>query len=918
MNHKQTLLLVDGSSYLYRAFHAMPDLRNAQGQATGAIYGVINMMRRIVQDYPADYMACVFDAKGNTFRDELYDQYKATRPAMPDDLRTQIPIIHQALKAMGWHLIIKEGVEADDVIGTLSHQASKQGMQVWISTGDKDMAQLVNPQVTLVNTMTNEVLDEQGVYHKFSVRPEQIIDFLMLKGDAVDNIPGVNKCGDKTAAKWLATYDHIDNLIAHADEIKGKIGESLRTHIDQGLFDLTRQLVTIKLDCDLSEEVPNFEVLRPQTQNLPALLEIFKTYGFRTWLKQTQEALSKTDQGALFESSQLSESQALEDVAIERLDVPTDYRTVTTEAELENLLLALEKSELTAVDTETVGLDNMTAALVGMSFATQAHQAWYVPLRHAVLEEQLPFDSTLSKLKPWLENPQAKKVLHHAKFDSHVFANVGIVLRGIAHDTMLEEYVLDSTASVSLEKMALKYLGKTGISYESLCGKGAKQITFDQLSIEQAAPYACEDVDFTYQIHQLLYSKIVKSQGLQSIYQLELQVSAVLFDMERQGVRVNKSILQTQSQELGEQLSILQDQAYQLAGTVFNLNSPKQLGEILFDTMKLPVLHKTKSGTPSTDEETLTELARDYPLPKLLLEYRSLNKLKTTYTDKLPEMIQASTGRVHTHFAQAAVYTGRLASSNPNLQNIPIKTPQGRKVRDAFEASPGCVIVSADYSQIELRIMAEISGDQHLQQAFIQGLDIHRATAAEMFGVPLEAVSSEQRRAAKAINFGLIYGMGAFGLASHLGISRDQAQAYIQRYFARYPMVADYMQSIKQQAAHDLYVSTLFGRRLWLRELASKGANRARAERVAINAPMQGTAADLIKKAMVAVQNWLLESQLQSKLILQVHDELLLEVPETELETIKAQLPQLMCQVANFSIPLEVEVGVGLNWGQAH
>ncbi|AIL32936.1 DNA polymerase I [Basilea psittacipulmonis] len=911
---EKTLLLVDGSSYLYRAFHAMPDLRNGSGQPTGAIYGMVNMMRRILQDYPAQYIACVFDAKGKTFRDDIYADYKATRQSMPEDLSTQIPIIFKTLEAMGWPLMIKSGVEADDVIGTMAKLATAEGFQTWISTGDKDLAQLVNEQVTLVNTMNNEILNIEGVQKKFGVRPDQIIDFLMLKGDSVDNIPGVNGCGEKTAVKWLEQYDTVDNLIAHSSEIKGKIGEKLRDHIQAGLFDLSKQLITIKTDCDLTDCFTNWKGLEPREADLKTLSEIFKEYEFRTWYKETQERLSQSAQGSLFAMDAADEFKPSAVKAPEH----QLYRTVNSQALLDELIQEISSASLTAVDTETVGLDNMTSRLVGISFCTEAGKAWYLPLAHHLLDtiEQLPMQETLERLKPWLESADHLKVLHHAKFDAHVLANEGITLRGIAHDTMLQEYVLDSTASVSLEKMALRYLGKTGISYEELCGKGAKQITFDQVDIKAATQYACEDTDFTLQIHQILYPMIQK--GLEPIYQLEMAVSDVLFKMERNGVALDSQALKQQSQHLSVELEQLEKQAYELAGETFNLNSPKQMATIFFEKLGMPIIKKTKSGTPSTDEDTLTELARDFPLPQVILAYRSLNKLKSTYTDKLPEMVNAQTRRVHTHFAQAAVYTGRLASSNPNLQNIPIRTAEGKLVRDAFIAQSGCKIVSADYSQIELRIMAQISGDANLQAAFLSGQDIHKATASEIFGVPLDEVTADQRRAAKAINFGLIYGMSSFGLSQNLGITREAAKTYIDLYFARYPGVASYMERIKQEAVAHLYVETLFGRRLWLRELASSGAVRARAERVAINAPMQGTAADLIKKAMVAVQQWLEQSSLRTKLVLQVHDELLLEVPQEELELVKTKLPELMCSVAKFNVPLEVEVGVGDNWGQAH
>ncbi len=885
----------------------MPNLRNKAGEPTGAIYGIINMMRKISQDFNPDYMVCVFDAPGKTFRDDLYPDYKGQRPPMPDDLRVQIEPIYETIAALGWHIIAQPGVEADDIIATLAEIARQNDVKTVISTGDKDIAQLVNEHISLINTMTGERLDREGVKDKFGVFPEQIIDFLMLVGDKVDNVPGVEKVGEKTAAKWLNEYGTLDNLIAHADKLSGKIGENFRQAMAQ--FDLTRQLITIKKDCDMHEFYQGLESLQPKEVDNTKLIELFNRFGFKTFLREVSgdtEAVPTQDSRV--------------DDALPAIPTDINYQMVNTPAQLQNLLETIQSAELVAFDTETNSIDPMQAKLVGMSFSVKVGQAWYVPLAHmGLLDEQLDKAQTLTLLKPWLEDTTARKVLQNAKFDTHVLANEGIQLKGVKHDTMLMAYVLASNKKVALEELASRYLGRQGLSFEEICGKGASAITFDYVPLDKATQYACEDADFTFQLAQVLAPKIEAVAGFAATYDLEMQVWPVLYAMERVGVKLDERELHQQSGELGDTLAKLEKQAYELAEQEFNLNSPKQLGEILFDKLQLPVVSKTSKGAPSTDEETLSKLAEDYPLPKLILEYRSLAKLKSTYTDKLPKMVFTGTGRVHTNYAQAAVVTGRLSSSDPNLQNIPVRTEEGRRVRKAFIAEPGYHLMSADYSQIELRVMAHISGDENLQKAFAEGKDIHRATAAEVFGVELDAVSSEQRRAAKAINFGLIYGMGAFGLAANLGISRDAAQNYIARYFTRYPGVAAYMETTRAKANDDGYVETVFGRRLWLPEIqGAKGPRRAAAERAAINAPMQGTAADLIKKAMVAVQRWLLEQKMQSRMIMQVHDELVLEVKDEEAALVKEQLPKLMASVAELAVPLLAEVGEGENWEQAH
>jgi DNA polymerase-1 len=928
----KTLLLVDGSSYLYRAFHAMPDLRSPQGEPTGAIYGVLNMLRKLRADFPADYSACVFDAKGKTFRDDWYPEYKAHRPPMPDDLRLQIEPLHEVVAAAGWNILMVDGVEADDVIGTLAQQAAAKGVRCIVSTGDKDLTQLVNPHVTLVNTMSNEVLDEAGVLAKFGVPPERIVDYLTLVGDAVDNVPGVAKCGPKTAVKWLTEYGTLDNLIAHADEVKGAVGDNLRAARDwlpQG-----RRLVTVKCDVQLPGR---FDELAAPAADEEKLRALFAHFGFKSWLREVSHPSPAGGRGAggegLFAGAEGVQSapsrqraKGQEQRQFEQTALPSttndtsSYEAILTDAQLDAWLHQLMAAPLVSIDTETTGLDAMTAQLVGISFCIEAHHAAYLPLAHHYpgAPDQLGREHALKKLKHWLESPSHKKLGQNLKYDQHIFANHGIALAGVAEDTLLQSYVLESHKPHEMGNLALRHLGLETISYTDLVGKGAKQIGFDQVDLDTATRYAAEDADITLQLHQTLSPQL---QGrLNEVYRdIELPVREVLFRMERNGVLIDSTKLSRQSHELGEKLMAIEKQAFELAGQPFNLASPKQLQEILFDKLGIPSKKKTATGSRSTDEEVLQELALDYPLPKLLLEHRGMSKLKSTYTDKLPQMVNRQTGRVHTSYSQAVAVTGRLASSDPNLQNIPIRTPEGRRIREAFIAPQGSRIVSADYSQIELRIMAHLSGDAGLLKAFANGEDIHRATAAEVFGVALNDVSSEQRRYAKVINFGLIYGMSAYGLASQLSIETSAAKQYIDLYFARYPGVKHYMDSTRAQAKAQGFVETWFGRRLWLPEInGANGMRRQAAERAAINAPMQGTAADLIKLAMIAVQDWLEKEKLETKLIMQVHDELVLEVPQGELALVKEKVRELMCGVAELKVPLEVGLGEGGNWDEAH
>lgn len=922
---QKTLLLVDGSSYLYRAFHALPDLRSSVNQPTGAIYGMIAMLRRLRTDYPAAYMACVFDAKGKTFRDDLYAEYKAQRLSMPEDLAAQIEPIHEIIRYLGWPILMVAGVEADDVIGTLVVDGVKQGLQCIISTGDKDLAQLVNQDVTLINTMSNEKLDIAGVNAKFGVPPDRIVDYLSLIGDVVDNVPGVAKVGPKTAVKWLSLYGSLDGVMAHANDIGGVVGENLRRALEW--LPQARALVTVKTDCDLTAYIKSIsESLVPQPENIAAMIDFFTRYGFKTWLRDAvalQSGTTKSGDPAktIMHSAENAPNSELFSPVNPR-KISEKYETILTDADLTAWLEKIQQASLTSIDTETTSLEPMTAQLVGISLCCEPGQAAYIPVAHRYpgAPSQLSRDVVLTRLKPWLEDVSKFKVGQNLKYDSHIFANHGVTLRGVAHDTLLQSYVFESHKSHDMDSLAMRHLERKTISFEEVCGKGANQICFDQVDITHATEYAAEDADITMQLHLAMYPIVEKDDKLRYIYEaIELPTAQVLQKIERNGVLIDTHLLAVQSNEIGFRLLALEQQAYELAGQPFNLNSPKQLGEIFFSKLQLPIVKKTPSGTPSTDEEVLQKLAENYPLPKVLLEYRGLAKLKSTYTDKLPKMVNPNTGRVHTNYAQAVAVTGRLASNDPNLQNIPIRSAEGRRIREAFIAPSGSMIVSADYSQIELRIMAHISGDVSLMRAFAEGEDVHRATAAEIFGIAPTQVSSEQRRYAKVINFGLIYGMSAFGLASNLGIERAAAQSYIDKYFSRYPGVAHYMAETKIKAKQQGYVETVFGRRLWLSEINSpNGPRRQAAERAAINAPMQGTAADLIKLAMIAVQQWLENEKMNSKMIMQVHDELVLEVPEHELLIVKQMLPVLMAQVAMLKIPLIAEVGVGKNWDKAH
>jgi DNA polymerase-1 len=911
-----TLLLVDGSSYLYRAFHAMPDLRNKAGEPTGAVYGVINMLRRLDSDFKAlsgvTYLACIFDAKGKTFRDDWYPDYKAHRPPMPDDLVRQIEPLHACIRALGWPLLSIEGVEADDVIGTLTREASRQGIECVVSTGDKDLAQLVNPHVRLVNTMSNEVLDEAGVLAKFGVGPSQIVDYFALVGDSVDNVPGVDKVGPKTAVKWLQQYGSLDAIVAHANEIGGVVGENLRKALD--FLPLGKKLVTVVCDLELPVKVAD---LQPAPPDKARLAELFTQLEFKTWLREVQ---GDSTVGA--GSPAMQPPIAGKPAPTGTTDHRKGYETILSWELFDAWLKKLDAAQLVAFDTETTSLDPMLARLVGLSFAVADGEAAYLPLAHryAGVPQQLTFDEALARLKPWLESPRHAKVGQNLKYDMHVLANHGIRLAGVAHDTLLESYVIESDKSHDMDSLAARHLGIATIKYDEVTGKGAGRIGFDQVDIERAAEYAAEDADITLRLHEALHPQLAEEPRLEALYRdIEMPVMEILFRIERNGVLIDAALLTRQGQELGLRMMEIEAQAHAVAKQPFNLNSPKQIQEILFEREKLPVLKKTPSGAPSTDEEVLEQLALDYPLPRLILDYRGMAKLKSTYADKLPRAVDAATGRVHTNFAQSVAVTGRLASSDPNLQNIPIRSEEGRRIRQAFVAPPGSKIVSADYSQIELRIMAHLSGDKGLLDAFAAGEDIHRATAAEVFGAAPAEVTSEQRRYAKVINFGLIYGMSAFGLARELGLDRQAAAAYIDRYFARYPGVANYMETTRQLARDKGYVETVFGRRLWLPEIRSSNVGRRQgAERAAINAPMQGTAADIIKLAMIAVQRWLDEARMRSLLILQVHDELVLEVPGDELEAVRSELPKLMAGVAQLSVPLVAEVGVGVNWDEAH
>ena len=927
MSDKKTLLLVDGSSYLYRAFHAMPDLRAVPGDpaspATGAIRGMINMMERLRKDIPAEYAVCVFDAKGPTFRDEIYPEYKQNRSPMPDDLRSQIEPIHELVRLMGWKVLDVPGVEADDVIGTLAAVGASHGIEVIVSSGDKDLAQLVNEHITIIDTMNGKRRDLAGVQEEFGVPASLMLDYQILVGDTVDNVPGVQKVGPKTAAKLLLEYGSLDNLMAHADEVKGVVGENLRKAVDW--LPTGRQLLKIRTDCDLNgyvPELPSLETIRLGQPDEANLLAFYEKFGFKGLVRSRGAGAPESSSGKPAKPAFVPQDDLFaEPEPVVTVTGDKQYETILTWDQFNAWLLKLEAAEVVAIDTETTSLDAMRAELVGISWSVKPGEAAYLPLRHDGPDApvQLPMNDVLAKLKPWLENPLKFKVGQHIKYDRHVFANVGIEVRGYAHDTMLQSYVLEVHKPHSLSSLALRHVGRTGITYEDLCGKGAHQISFAQVDVEKASEYSCEDSDQCLDVHGVLWPRIQADAKLRAIYDIEIATSEALFRIERNGVLIDGPTLAAQSQVLGQRILQLETEAYEIAGQPFNLSSPKQLGEIFFDKLGLPVIKKTATGARSTDEEVLEKLAEDYPLPARILEHRSLSKLKGTYTDKLAQMALPRTGRVHTHYAQAVAVTGRLSSNDPNLQNIPIRTAEGRKVREAFVAPDGSLIASADYSQIELRIMAHLSGDEALLRAFHQGLDVHKATAAEVFGLTPDQVSSEQRRYAKTINFGLIYGMSAFGLAKALGIDNGAAKNYIERYFQRFAGVKRYMDETREQAKSHGYVETVFGRRLYLPEINSpNGPRRAGAERAAINAPMQGTAADLIKLSMIAVQEGIDREQRKTKVIMQVHDELVFEVPEDEVEWLKVAVPKWMADVAVLKVPLLAEVGVGLNWDQAH
>jgi len=906
----RSLILVDGSSYLFRAYHALPALTNSKGLNTGAVKGVIGMIKKLIADYPDGEVVVVFDAKGPTFRNDMYADYKANRPPMPEELREQIEPIHEIIRAMGLPLLCVPGVEADDVIGTLAKDASDRGEPVLISTGDKDMAQLVNDHVTLVNTMTNTLMDRDGVVAKFGIPPELIIDLLALQGDKVDNIPGVAGVGEKTALALLTALGGIDSIYSNLEkvadlEVRGAKSLGAKLEASRGDAELSYRLATIKTDCDLSL-APN--QLKTVPANEEALVQWFKELEFKSWLS---DALAEESSSTSTEESQLAPER------------PLEIDTVLDEASWQQWLEALTRADLFAFDTETTSLNYIEAEIVGVSFAVAPDRAAYVPLAHDYpgAPAQLDRQRVLAELKPLLENPDVRKLGQNLKYDANVLANYGISLAGIAHDSMLESYVLDSTGTRhDMDSLALKYLGEKTITFEEVAGKGAKQLTFNQVAIEQAAPYAAEDAAITLRLHESLWPKLQAVPSLSGLYEsLELPLIPVLSRIERNGAQVDRQKLADQSHELSQRLDALETQAHEMAGETFNLGSPKQLGHILFEKLELPVLKKTPKGAPSTAEDVLAELAQDYPLPAVLMEYRSLSKLKSTYTDKLPEMISAVSGRVHTSYHQAVTATGRLSSSDPNLQNIPIRTEEGRRIRQAFCAPKGFKIVAADYSQIELRIMAHLSQDAGLLHAFSEDLDVHSATAAEVFGTPLEKVSGDQRRKAKAINFGLIYGMSAFGLAKQLNLGRHEAQEYIDRYFDRYPGVARYMDETRALAHEQGYVETLYGRRLYLPEINARNKQRQQAaERTAINAPMQGTAADVIKRAMISVDDWLSTDGIDAKMIMQVHDELVFEVSESEADRLMITLPDIMAGVAALDVPLLVEAGMGDNWDEAH
>jgi len=896
MADQKPFVLVDGSSYLFRAFYALPPLTTSSGEPTGAVLGVTNMLLKLIQEYEPEHVAVVFDAGGKTFRDELFEEYKAHRPPMPDELRAQVPALLDIVPALGLPLLRIEGVEADDVIGTLVQKAKADNMPSLISTGDKDMAQLVEDDVTLVNTMTNRIMNRDGVKEKFDVTPEQIIDYLALVGDTSDNIPGIPKVGPKTAAMWLKKYRTLDEIVAHADEITGKVGESLRENLEQ--LELSRKLATIHCDVDLEKGIGDLKRREPDVEKLR---EIYTRLELKSLLRQlpgngTEPALPKAD---------------------------SNYETIFKKTDFERWRKKIKKASLFAFDTETTSLDYMQARIVGVSLAVVPGEAAYIPLAHDYhgAPDQLARDVVLEGLRPILEDDKRSKVGHHLKYDAHVLANHGITLRGMKYDSMLESYVLNSTAvRHDMDSVAEKYLGRKTIHYEDVAGKGAKQLTFNEIPLEQAAPYAAEDADVTLQLHQTLWSQLEKLSGLKKLYEdIEQPLVPVLIDMEHTGVLIDTDMLESQSREIEKKLVRLEKEAFQESGQPFNLGSPKQLQEILFEKLGLPIVRKTPKGQPSTAEDVMQELATDYELPRIILEHRGLSKLKSTYTDKLPEQLDPDTGRVHTSYHQAVAATGRLSSSDPNLQNIPVRTTEGRRIRQAFIAPEGCRLLAADYSQIELRIMAHLSGDKGLLDAFAKDLDIHRATAAEVFGVALDDVSSEQRRSAKAINFGLIYGMSAFGLARQLGIGRSDAQEYVDLYFERYPDVKAFMQDTRQQAHETGFVETVFNRRLYLPEINSRNVQRRQyAERSAINAPMQGTAADIIKLAMIDLHRWLSDSKVDARIIMQVHDELVFETADQDLATLENEVVARMTGAAKLKVPLKVDIGVGSNWDEAH
>jgi DNA polymerase-1 len=922
---ENTLLLIDGSSYLYRAFHAMPDLRAIPGDPnsspTGAIRGMVNMMQALRKEVPAAYVACVFDAKGPTFRDVLYPQYKGHRSPMPDDLRAQIEPIHALMQLLGMKVLDVPGVEADDVIGTLAVMAAAQSMEVIVSSGDKDLAQLVNERITIIDTMNGKRRDMAGVEAEFGIPARLMLDYQTLVGDTVDNVPGVEKVGPKTAVKWLLEYGSLQSVVENAGTIKGVVGENLRkalTWLPTG-----RQLLTIKTDCDLLAwlpGLPKLEDLRRSEEDTSGLFAFYERVGFKGLAKANSPKQAATE--SKLTSAQDSLFGELQELAIARLvPVETHYETISTWASFEKWLQVIQTANLVALDTETTSLDAMRAEIVGLSFSVKVGEAAYIPLAHtyAGAPDQLPLGEVLDRLKPWLENPQRLKFGQNIKYDRHIFANHGIEVQGYAHDTMLQSYILEVHKPHGLASLADRHLGRSGVSFEDLCGKGASQISIDQVDIARASEYACEDADMTLDVHMALWPQLERNEKLRFVYELEIASSESLYRIERNGVLIDAATLAAQSHELGARIVQLETQAHELAGQPFNLSSPKQIGEIFFTKLGLPVVKKTATGAPSTDEEVLEKLAEDFPLPAKILEHRGLAKLKGTYTDKLAQLALPRTGRVHTHYAQAVAVTGRLSSNDPNLQNIPIRTAEGRRVREAFIAPVGSVIASADYSQIELRIMAHISADEALLNAFHQGLDVHRATAAEVFGVEVSQVSNEQRRYAKVINFGLIYGMSAYGLARNLGIDNTAAKNYIERYFARFAGVKRYMDTTREQAKVQGYVETVFGRRLYLPEINSpNGQRRAGAERAAINAPMQGTAADLIKLSMVKVQSVLDTQARGTKMIMQVHDELVFEVPQEEVSWVSTEIPRIMAEVASLKVPLLAEIGVGPNWDKAH